>query len=109
MDSRLTVNHQCGLVAKKSNVILECIRMSMASRLWDVLFLYSTLVRPRLEQCVHFCAPWFKNDRELRNRVQQRVANMLRGLEHLPYERRLRDVGLFSLEKSKLRWDLINT
>jgi len=100
VNSWLNMSQQCAQVA---NGILAWIRNSVASRREMIMPLYWALVRPHLESVFSFGPLTTKGT--LRCWSVSREG--LRGLVNKSYEERLRELGLFSLEKKRLRGDLI--
>lgn len=108
VDQSLTGTSHCALAVKKANRMVGYIARSIEYRSKDVvLLLYNTLVRPHLEYCVQFWGPYFKKDIEALEKVQRRATKLIPGIKKESYEERLRILNLFSLQKRRIRGDLI--
>ena len=108
VNRKLDTSQQCVLADRKSNCILGCIKRKVISREREVIVpLCSVLVMTHLELCIQAWHSRHKKNMELLEWVQMRATRMIRGLEHLSYEERLRELDLFSLEKIRLRDTLL--
>ncbi len=108
LDKTFTASAHCIEAANTARSFLFMVRRSFCELSKTALTpLYCALVRPHLEYAMEANAPTLRADTNQLERVQRLATRLVRGLRHVPYEERLRQLNLFSLERRRLRADLI--
>ena len=101
---------QCIQAAKKAQSVLGMVNRHFKDiDKEDFGIIYKTYIRPHLEYCVQAWSPQMQKDKDCLEKIQRRATRMVKGLRKLPYQKRLKELGLYSLERRRLRGDMIET
>jgi hypothetical protein len=108
INKTLKVSSQCASAAKKANRALGMIKRNFTYRNRNVIIsLYKSLVRPHLDYCMQVWSPYLAKDKQLLEKVQARATKLIPSLKELPYEDRIANLNLTTLEDRRRRGDLI--
>ena len=89
--------------------MLGLLKRTVVSRNATILLkMYKTIVRPHVEYCASIWSPFYKKDKDTIERVQHRLTHLFKELRRLPYNDRLSELGLWSLEERRNRVDLVD-
>jgi len=73
----------------------------------DFLLIYKTYIRPHMEYCEQAWSPHLAKDIQTLEKVQRSSTKIVSSLKKLSYETRLNKLVLLTLEKRRIRGDLI--
>ena len=94
--------------AKKANKMLGMIKRTFSYMDKNMLVqLIKTFIRPHLEYGQQASSPYLRKDITILEAVQRRATKLLKSIEHLSYEERLKHLNLYSIEDRLKRGDMI--
>ena len=100
--SDLKASSQCTQAYLKANRMLGVMNRTIQYKSREVMLsLYKTLVRPLLEFSTAAWSPHYVKDRVQLERIQRRFTRMIPELKEMTYEKRLAQLGLWTLKERK--------
>jgi len=101
---------QCNKAANKAMSVLRMVNGAF-KRLdkEEFLVIYKSFIRTHLEYCVQGWNPHYVRDEEVLEKVEIRATKCVKGMKNKEYTERLRDLGLTTLKRRRIRGDLIET
>ena len=110
MEEDLRPSKQCKVAAQSANWALgQLSRAFHFRKASNIVPLYKTFIRPKLEHAVAAWSPWLEGDREAIEKVQKRLVRLISDKKGDSYEERLESIGLTSLVERRERGDMIET
>ena len=108
MVNTMKPSRQCAIAAKSAHFAISQIQRSFHFRKKkDLIPLYKTFVRSKLEFSVAAWNPWNESDTQVLENVQKRLIRLLSDVRGGSYEEKVKDAGLTTLKERRERGDMI--